>query len=194
MKINRRGFSLGSSSLIITLLLGGRVVNLTPAEARAQDIPFRNLSRNQADLIDFLGDAIVPGAKISGLSHYIDHQLFTGSRNNLLILHYLGVMPPFDDFYISSLKAFERAAMEKYDKTASALTPDEITEFITEMMQGNPDGWEASGEAAPAAPFFYFVLRSDAIDVTYGTMAAFDNLEIPYMAHIEPAHPWKVKP
>jgi len=193
MKINRRGFSLGSSSLIITLLLGDRVVNLTPAEARAKNIPFRNLSRNQADLIDFLGDAIVPGAKISGLSHYIDHQLFAEPRNSLLILHYLGMNPPFDDFYISSLKAFERTAREKYHKIASSLTPDEMTGFITDMMRGNPDGWEVSGESVPAAPFFYFVLRSDAIDVTYGTMAAFDYLEIPYMAHIEPVHPWKVK-
>ncbi len=63
-----------------------------------------------------------------------------------------------------------------------------LPDFITVMMQKNPDGWTN----APPAPLFYFALRSDAIDVTYGTMAGFERLDIPYMAHIEPARPWEV--
>jgi hypothetical protein len=35
-----------------------------------------------------------------------------------------------------------------------------------------------------------FVLRADALDVTYGTPGGFENLGIPYMAHIMPEQPW----
>ncbi len=163
------------------------MVNLTPAQAKERKIPFQALNKDQAALIDHLGDAIVPGAKKVGLSHYIDHQLSAKHADNLLILRYLRVNPPFDGFYASSLTAFERAVTRKYNKNPSELTESEMTDFITIMMQKNPEGWND----APPAPFFYFVLRSDAIDVTYGTMAAFDSLDIPYMAHIDPTQTWE---
>lgn len=131
----------------------------------------------------------MPGARAAGLSHYIDHQL--SSRDNLLILRYLRVKPPFDGFYSSALTAFEQAVRKRYNKNPGELAQGEMSEFITSIMQKNPEGWAKSGEDAPPAPFFYFVLRSDAIDVTYGTMAAFDSLDIPYMAHIEPDHAWE---
>lgn len=165
-------------------------MNITPAQAKAQKLLFQKLSKEEAFLIDHLGDAIVPGAKAAGLSHYIDHQLSAMHQDNLLILRYLGTNPPFDSFYSSSLKAFESAIVQKYNKKPVDLTEGEMSEFISVMMQKNPEGWNN----APPAPFFYFVLRSDAIDVTYGTMAAFDSLDIPYMAHIEPNHPWNGNP
>ncbi|VAV93967.1 hypothetical protein MNBD_ALPHA02-229 [hydrothermal vent metagenome] len=191
MKISRRGFSLGSGAFTLAFLLDGKVMHLTPAEAKARNTPFQTITVDQAALIDLLGNAIVPGAKTAGLSRYIDHQLSTRFSDNLLIIRYLGVNPPFDDFYRASLTAFENAVKQRYDKKPADLSDPEMTDFITVMMQKNPAGWDS---AAPPAPFFYFVLRSDAIDVTYGTMDAFDQLDIPYMAHIEPAHPWKVTP
>ena len=39
-------------------------------------------------------------------------------------------------------------------------------------------------------PFFYFVLRNDAVDVVYGTKDGIESLGIPYMAHIEPPSRW----
>ena len=39
-------------------------------------------------------------------------------------------------------------------------------------------------------PFFYFVLRNDAVDVVYGTKAGVESLDIPYMAHVEPPSRW----
>jgi hypothetical protein len=191
MKISRRGFSLSSGAFTLAFLLGGKVMHLTPAEAKAQDILFQTITDDQAALISLLGEAIAPGAKAAGLPHYIDHQLSTKFSDNFLIIRYLGVNPPFDGFYRASLTAFENAVKQKYDKKPADLSDHEMADFITIMMQKNPEGWDS---AAPPAPFFYFVLRSDAIDVTYGTMDAFDRLDIPYMAHIEPAHPWKVNP
>jgi len=42
----------------------------------------------------------------------------------------------------------------------------------------------------PPASYVLFVLRADALDVTYGTPEGFENLGIPYMAHIMPEQPW----
>jgi hypothetical protein len=44
-------------------------------------------------------------------------------------------------------------------------------------------------EGAPAS-FFSFVLRADALDVVYGTEHGFEQLGIPYMAHISPQEAW----
>jgi hypothetical protein len=37
---------------------------------------------------------------------------------------------------------------------------------------------------------FWFVLRSDAVDVVYGTKEGVERLGLPYMAHIEPPSRW----
>ncbi len=195
IKINRREFSLGSGAFTMAFLLGDGVINLTPAEAKTRKIPFRSLDQKQVSTLDFLSDAIVPGAKSAGLSHFIDHQLSAAYEDNLLILRYLRVNPPFKNFYASALKAFERSVRLKYNKSPLDLSEAEISEFISIMMQNNPAGWpeteQKSEQGPPPAPFFYFVLRSDAIDVTYGTMSSFDSMDIPYMAHIAPSHPWE---
>ncbi len=186
LKISRRHFSQAGGAFTLAFLLGDRNINLTPAQAKTQKIPLQLLNPHQAALIDLLGDSIAPGAKAAGLSHYIDHQLSSTAPDNLLILKYLRVNPPFEGFYSSALMAFDKAINQRFAKNPAELTSDQMAEFITIMMTENPEGWSS----APPAPFFYFVLRSDAIDVTYGTMAAFDSLDIPYMAHIEPDHEW----
>ena len=42
----------------------------------------------------------------------------------------------------------------------------------------------------PPASYVLFVLRADALDVTYGTPEGFEKLGIPYMAQIKPDKPW----
>ena len=42
----------------------------------------------------------------------------------------------------------------------------------------------------PASPFVFGVLRSDAVDVVYGTMEGYAALGIPYMPHIAPTQKW----
>jgi hypothetical protein len=37
---------------------------------------------------------------------------------------------------------------------------------------------------------FFMCLRSDAVDVVYGTPAGFEKLNIPYMQHILPPEGW----
>ena len=57
-------------------------------------------------------------------------------------------------------------------------------------MVGKIAGGEIEGWEGPPAGFFYFVLRSDAVDVVYGTKTGFEVLGVPYMAHIEPTSDW----
>ena len=42
----------------------------------------------------------------------------------------------------------------------------------------------------PPASYVLFVLRADALDVSYGTPEGFEALGIPYMAHIMPETSW----
>ena len=57
--------------------------------------------------------------------------------------------------------------------------------LVTQMAGGTIAGW-----SGPPSALFYFVIRSDAIDVVYGTQAGFQRLNVPYMAHIVPPSPW----
>jgi hypothetical protein len=36
----------------------------------------------------------------------------------------------------------------------------------------------------------YFALRSDAVDALYSPISAYQQLQVPYMAHIAPPHGW----
>jgi hypothetical protein len=53
------------------------------------------------------------------------------------------------------------------------------------MRQNKIEGWQG-----PGGPFVYLVLRSDAVDVVYGTMEGYASLGIPYMPHIAPTKRW----
>ena len=53
------------------------------------------------------------------------------------------------------------------------------------MRQNKIDGWQG-----PAGSFAYLVLRSDALDVVYGTMDGYESLGVPYMPHIAPVERW----
>ena len=46
------------------------------------------------------------------------------------------------------------------------------------MRQNKIEGWQG-----PAGGFVYFVLRSDAVDVVYGTMEGYESLGVPFMPH-----------
>jgi hypothetical protein len=184
--MNRRDFHKTSSALLLTYLTLGKSVILSPAAAQEQGLAHQILTPEEARLLALLGEAIVPGAQKAGLSHYIDYHLNLPQADSLLILKYLGVQGPFRDFYRPALRAFKESCPLFREKDISHVLPQDLTDYVAIMAQENPPNWPTTEKATPPAPFFYFVLRSDAIDVTYGTMAGFDKLDIPYMAHIEP--------
>lgn len=185
MAQTRRSFLRNTGIGLLTFYVGGCEVEMTPREAREKQVAFGALSDDEAKTIDALGDLLLPGAASAGLAHFIDHQLGTAPEQQLLMIKYLGVSPPFAPFYQGGLAAVNALSQTQKGKAYFELTQDEQSELLGQFAQANPDGWEG-----PPGPFFYFVLRMDAVDVVYGTKDGIESLGIPYMAHIEPPSRW----
>jgi len=79
----------------------------------------------------------------------------------------------------------DRASEAKYGRRFAALVATERHDLVDLMRQNKIEGWQG-----PAAGFVYLILRSDAVDVVYGTMEGYESLGVPYMAHIAPDKRW----
>ena len=181
---DRREFFVGSACLL-TFTLGGCEKKMTPAHARASGVPFRTLDAGAVAVLDALGEILLPGSSAAGLSHYIDHQLSGDAADSMLMIKYLGVAAPFAEFYTGGLHAADALARAVHGKAFSELSQVQAGALVTKMSGGQVEGWQE-----PPPGLFYFALRSDAVDVVYGTKAGFEQLGVPYMAHIEPPSRW----
>lgn len=132
-----------------------------------------------------LADALAPGAAAAGFADYLEAQLSAAPGQAMLMLRYLGVPAPYADFYLPALAAAQAWSQQSFGKPIEALDATSVATLVGDIAAGKPTAW-----AAAPAPFFYFVLRADAVDVAYGTRAGFERLGVPYMAHIEPAGDW----
>jgi hypothetical protein len=183
--MERRVFLKGAGALAFTV--GGAQVWMTPREARAQGVPFRLLNAREADTIEALGETLVPGARQAGVAHFIDQQVSVPPGEALLEARVVNVKPPFVAFYRAAIGAVDRASEAKYGRRFAALVTTERHDFIDQMRQNKIEGWQGG---APQGSFVYFVLRSDAVDVVYGTMDGYAQLGVPYQAHIAPEKRW----
>jgi len=179
--IKRRQFLIGS----LAFTVGGAQVLLTAREARAQGVPFRLLKADEAETIEALGETLVPGARAAGIAHFIDHQISVPPEDALLEARILNVRPPYANFYRAALGAVDRASQAQSGRRFAWLASNEQREFVNLMRQNKLEGWQG-----PPGSFVYFVLRSDAVDVVYGTVEGYQALGIPYMAHIAPLKRW----
>lgn len=178
----------GGASAALGLLsfsVAGCEKKLSPAAAREQAATFRVLGDEQVATVDRLADILVPGSKDAGLSHYLDHQLSAKESEQMLMIKYLGVPFPFTGFYADGLAAIDAAAKAAHDQSFSKIDELQAVNLVENMSTGGIADWNG-----PAAPFFFFVLRSDAVDVYYGTREGFARLGTPYMAHINPPSRW----
>ena len=185
MPVDRRKFLAGAGLGLLAFEVGGVVAYLSPRAARAQDVPLRVLSRDEAQLVDALGETLLPGAAAAGLVHYLDQQLAATPVDSLLMIRYLDVPPPYTDFYRPCLAAVATATRERHGHSFYELDAAAREAFVMNLQKSNPAGWHG-----PPAPFFYFVLRADAVDVVYGTPEGFARLGVPYMQHIMPPSNW----
>ena len=85
-----------------------------------------------------------------------------------------------------ALAALDAASRAQYHAIFASLNPDQRQRLVRHMVDSTPPGWSG----IIPAPLFYFALRSDAVDVVYGTVEGFRKLDIPYMPHILPARRW----
>lgn len=166
---------LGSSVFTASFLVLGDRLMLSAAEAVELDFTPEVLTRDQLSVIETVAEQLVPGSADAGVTAYLDAQLRAGN-DSLLIGKYLGVdIPAQIGFYESLARNLQKALQ----------TEQAISEVLSAMWSDTQANWEG-----PPASYMLFILRADALDVTYGTPGGFENLSIPYMAHIMPEQPW----
>ena len=185
--ITRRTFvdrALKGSLLSLSFKVGGSVLLLTPREARAKELPLQHLDVDQATMLELLGETIVPGSGDSGLVNFIDHQFGVSPDDCMLVAKFFQVEPPYKKFYLGGLSSMATAAEQHMGKPLETLDESELTQLIKEVSKPGTivDGYPVF--------LFYLCLRSDAVDVVYGTPEGFKKLNVPYMEHILPPEGW----
>lgn len=182
MELGRRSIVQGAALSALVFTLDGVAVALSPRQARAADVPITILTSEEKTSLEAFGEVLLPGAREAGIAYYVDHQLGVVPGEALLVARSMNVPPPFVNFYRAGLKALDAAAQPG---GFAAMSAAQQVDFVRAMMKQNPDGW-----AGPPSPFFYAVVRMDAIDVVYGTVEGFAKLGVPYMPHLLPERSW----
>src|SRR6266568_3052593 len=146
--VERRAFLQGAGIGALAFTIGGAQIMLTARAARAQNIPFRTLTAEQADTLEALGETLVPGARQAGISHFVDQQISIPAEEALLEARILNVRPPYANFYRAALGAVDKASQAKNgDKKFAQLSADEQHVFVDAMRQNKIEGWQ--GPAGP---------------------------------------------
>ena len=172
--LTRRGL-IASTLITASYLILGERVTLTPAQAAELEFTPEVLTHAELGAIEAVAERLVPGAVDAGIAPYLDAQLRAG-KHSLLIGKYLGVDISNQMGFYQSLGSNLQKALQTDLSTAAV---------ISALWSDTQPGWEG-----PPASYMLFVLRADALDVTYGTADGFEALGIPYMAHIMPDEPW----
>lgn len=183
--MERRVFLKGASMGLLSFTVGGADILMTAGEARARAVPFRLLNADEAETLEAVGEALVPGAREAGVAHFIDQQISVPPGEALLEARIVNIKPPFANFYRAAIAGVEKASTARSGKRFAALTAAEQHDFIDAMRQNKIEGWQG-----PPAGQVYFVLRSDAVDVVWGTMEGYESLGVPYLPHIAPDKRW----
>ncbi|MCB1677054.1 MAG: gluconate 2-dehydrogenase subunit 3 family protein [Halioglobus sp.] len=183
--MDRRDFVRQVGLGLIATAVGGGSMLLTPRQARAQDAPFNVLKTDEVALLEAFAEVLLPGAAAAGVAHFIDYHLAQPPPDCLLMLRYLDIPPPYAPFYSSGLGNLEALSQRLYAQDFTGIDAAQRRALVASIVGGQPEGWQGF-----PAPLFYFALRSDAVDVVYGTEEGFEKLGVPYMAHIAPPSKW----
>jgi hypothetical protein len=176
--------ALKGSVLCLGFSVAGVSLMLTPGQARAQQVKLKTLDPQQVETLEVLAEAMVPGSVELGVAHFIDHQINADPADCLLIAKYLQAPVPYAGFYSAGLRAAQAMAQRSAGKPLVRLEPAVLEQLIREMSRPG-----AVFEDFPVF-LFYLCLRSDAVDVVYGTPEGFKKLNVPYMQHILPPENW----
>jgi hypothetical protein len=185
MSYSRRTFLSAGGIGLLAFTVAGCERKLTPAQARVEGATYRTLTAAEVAAIDTLGESMLPGAAEAGLAHYIDHQLSAPLLDSMLMIKYLGVNPPFLPFYRTGLGAYVMAASDRFGDVPQKLQAEQRQALLDQLTSGKLPAWQG-----PPLGLFCFVLRTDAVDVMYGTQEGFEKLGVPYMPHIAPRTRW----
>lgn len=187
MNLTRRSVlekALKGSVLCLGFSVGEVTLMLTPEQARAREVKLQTLQAEQVKVLEALAEAMVPGSVKLGVTHFIDHQLSADPADCLLIAKYLQAPVPYAGFYSTGLKVADGMARRSAGKPLTSLDAAAVEGVIKQMSKPGTviDGFPTF--------LFYLCLRSDAVDVVYGTPEGFERLNVPYMQHILPPENW----
>ncbi len=180
---SRRALLQGGGIGLLAMTVSGPAALMAARNARAEGHSLAVLKTLEGRLLESLGEVLLPGAAQAGLAHFVDQQL--ASPEPLLLLRYLDFPMDHAEFYREGLAALDGLASARHARGFAELASPEQVALVTEISRGNPTGWQG-----PPAPLFFFVTRSDAVDVVYGTQDGFARLDLPYNAHIVPPSNW----
>jgi gluconate 2-dehydrogenase subunit 3-like protein len=183
--IRRRTFVRGAAAGALVFTVGGADVLLLPSEARAQKVPLKVLTADEASRLEAVGDAVVPGAREAGIANFVDQQCSVAPHEALLGIRIANVRPPFVNFYRAALNAVDGACKAQHGKPFVELTAAEQQTFIGAMRVGKLADWKGPPQQA-----IFGAIRTDGVDVVYGTVEGFERLGVPYMPHILPTARW----
>jgi hypothetical protein len=183
--MDRREFLRQSGRGIAVAGIVGPALLLSPSEARERQVPLKVLTEAELQTLEAAAEILLPGSAAAGVGYFIDEQLSREPNESLLIARYLQVPPPYTGFYKGAAQALDGFARTRAKKPFAELDQAQQEKLVASLFPEQPADWRGP----PSQPV-YLCLRSDAVDVVYGTMEGFENLDIPYLAHIEPTEKW----
>src|SRR6516164_4460620 len=137
----RRAFIKGAAIGTLVFMVNGAKLMLTPREARAQGVPLRTLTAEQAATLDAVGETLVPGAKEAGITNFVDQQISIPADEALLQARILNVRPPFANFYRAAISAIDGASEKAEGRKFVQLSADKQSEFVNLMRQNKLEDW-----------------------------------------------------
>jgi len=184
--INRRKFVRNTGLGLLMFDVAGVQTLLTPRAAQADGVAFSQLTPADAALLAAFADHLLPGAAAAGVAHFVDQQLGADPQECLLMCKYFPeIRAPFEKFYKGGIDALRQTVNGQYATSFDALSSEQKNALTDSVWRGDVADW-----SGPPPPLFYMMVRSDAVDVVYGTREGFDELNVPYMAHITPEEKW----
>ena len=173
--------------MIPTTLWAGAVLHRPSFSGEATNIEQANyqyLKISEAETLAAWCKTIVSGADVAGVARFVDQNLAGHQAESLLLLRYLDASD-MAGFYRKGIAGIDAESHHRFDLPFVKLSLDQQKDMIAAGVASEMEIW-----TDPDPNFFYFISRSDAVDVVYGTKAGFAEIGIPYLAHIPPPQPW----
>jgi Gluconate 2-dehydrogenase subunit 3 len=141
----------------------------------------RVFSKGEAATYGAWCDVLAIGAAKAGVAVFVDKYLAEPFPESLLLIRYLQ-NPPFTDFYLGGIAGIDQESEARFSLSFLDLDKAQKETVVEAAVTSSTVAW-----ITPNPNFFYFVSRSDAVDVVCGTVAGFRDLRIPYLPHIRPS-------
>jgi hypothetical protein len=184
---SRRAFLARAGVSVAALGVAGCVspAGLAAADGRPPK-RLRVFSKAQAATYAAWCEVLAIGAAKAGVARFVDKYLAEPFPDSLLLIRYVQ-NPPFTDFYLDGIAGIDQESEARFSASFLDLDKSQKESVVDAAVNSSTIAW-----TVPNPNFFYFITRSDAVDVVYGTVAGFRHLRIPYLPHIRPRQPWQL--